>query len=88
MLMKELRYLDHLWYRLGRLLLEEPHFELEIIEANHRGSAKRSLIEVLQLRLKRSPQPTWKTIVEALKDPIVGRHRLAAEIEAKYCHSL
>ena len=46
MLMKELRYLDHLWYRLGRLLLEEPHFELEIIEANHHGSAKRSLIEV------------------------------------------
>lgn len=59
-----------------------------MISADHRGNTKRSLIEVLQLWLRRSPQPTWETIVEALKDPIVGEPRLAKEIEAKYCHSL
>ena len=83
-LIKELRYLLE-WYELG-LLLEIPVDELDIIEINSRADPQRSLIEVLQLWLKRSPQPTWKTMVEALK--FVGRHRLAEEIEAKYCHSL
>ena len=87
MLIKELHYLPHRWYNLG-LSLEIPHIELEIIDANHRGSAERSLIEVLQLWLKRSPQPTWEALVKALKGPIVRRDELAAEIEAKYCHTV
>ena len=70
------------------LLLGIPNDELEIIEVNYREDPQRSLIGVLQLWLKRSPQPTWEAIVEALKHPIVGEPRLAAEIEAKYCHSL
>jgi len=86
-LINELCYLRHQWYNLG-LSLETPHIELKIINSNYRGSAETSLIEVLQLWLKRSAQPTWETIVEALKHPIVGEPRLAAQIEAKYCHSL
>ena len=87
MLMNELHYLGFQWYNLG-LLLERPPFELNIIETNHRRDPQRSLAEVLQLWLKHSPQPTWEAIVKALKHPTVGEHRLAAEIEAKYCHSL
>ena len=86
-LIKELHYLPHLWYRLG-LSLGIPDIELEIIEVNYREDPRRSLIKVLQMWLRRSPQPTWEAIVEALKHPIVGEPRLAAKIEAKYCHSL
>ena len=83
-LMKELHYLPHLWYRLG-LSLGIPSYLRHAIEADYRGDTERSFIEVLQLWLRHSPQPTWEAIVEALKD--VWECELAAEIEAKYCHS-
>ena len=31
------------------------------------------------------PLPTWRVIVEALMNPLIGQHRLAQEIESKYC---
>ena len=31
------------------------------------------------------PPPTWRVIVEALRHPMIGQHRLAQEIETKYC---
>ena len=31
------------------------------------------------------PPPTWRVIVEALRHPLIGQHRLAQEIESKYC---
>ena len=34
------------------------------------------------------PLPTWKVIVEALRNPLICQHRLAQEIESKYCPHL
>ena len=31
------------------------------------------------------PPPTWRVIVAALRHPLIGQHRLAQEIESKYC---
>ena len=31
------------------------------------------------------PSPTWRVIVEALRDPLIGHPRLAQEIEHTYC---
>ena len=34
------------------------------------------------------PRPTWRVIVNALRDPLIGQTRLAGEIEKKHCPSL
>ena len=31
------------------------------------------------------PPPTWRVILGALRNPLIGQHRLAQEIESKYC---
>ena len=31
------------------------------------------------------PSPTWRVIVNALRDPLINQPRLALEIERKYC---
>ena len=31
------------------------------------------------------PPPTWRVILEALRNPLICEHRLAEEIEWKYC---
>ena len=31
------------------------------------------------------PPPTWRVILEALRNPLIGQHRLARDIESKYC---
>ena len=31
------------------------------------------------------PSPTWRVILEALRHPLIGQHRLAQEIQTKYC---
>ena len=44
------------------------------------------LIGVLDEFVKQvEPPPTWRVIVEALGHPLIGQHRLAQEIESKYC---
>ena len=44
------------------------------------------LISVLDEFMKQvKPPPTWKVIVEALRNPLISQHRLAEEIESKYC---
>lgn len=82
-LFDELREALSKWYALGIVLGIRPS-TLESIQVDHQTSIL-CLIEMLQVWLKTSPQPTWETIVEALKDPTVGNNRLAAKIEAKYC---
>ena len=32
-----------------------------------------------------APSPTWKVIVEALRNPLIDHSRLAQKIELKYC---
>ena len=84
-LINELHEALPLWYDLGIQLGIRPS-NLESIRVDHHTSG-RCFIEMLQVWLKTSPQPTWEAIVEALKSPIVEDHILAAKIEAKYCHS-
>ena len=31
------------------------------------------------------PPPTWRVILEALRNPLIGEHRLASKIERKHC---
>ena len=47
------------------------------------------LIGVLDEFVKQvQPPPTWRVILEALRHPLIGQHRLAQEIESKYCPRL
>ena len=57
--------------------------ELERIEAKYVDCAER-LLEILACRLKMFPDLTWVNIVEALKSPIVGEHKIADSIQKKY----
>ena len=44
------------------------------------------LIGVLDELVKQvEPPPTWRVIVEALRNPLIGHSRLAQQIESKYC---
>ena len=44
------------------------------------------LISVLDEFVKQvEPPPTWRVILEALRNPLISQHRLAQEIESKYC---
>ena len=44
------------------------------------------LIGVLDEFVKQvEPPPTWRVIVEALRHPLICQHRLAQDIECKYC---
>ena len=81
-LFQELHHVSVMWFNLG-IELEIPVSVLYNIQSDHRGT-ERCFIEMLQVWLKISPQPTWEAIVNALKSPSVGEPRLAMEIEAKY----
>ena len=58
------------------------------VDAIHQqyGDPKLRLLHVLDEFVKQvEPPPTWRVIVEALRHPLIGQHRLAQEIESKYC---
>ena len=51
-----------------------------------RSDPQECLIGVLDEFVKQvEPPPTWRVILEALRNPLIGQHRLAQEIESKYC---
>ena len=58
------------------------------VDAIHQqySDPKLRLLHVLDEFVKQvEPTPTWRVIVEALRHPLIGQHRLAQEIESKYC---
>ena len=58
---------------------------VESIHMQH-SDPQECLFEVLDEFVKQlEPQPTWRVIVEALKNPLIGHSRLAKEIERKHC---
>ena len=81
-LFQELHHVSIMWFHLG-IALKIPVSVLISIKSDHRNT-ERAFIEMLQVWLKMSPQPTWEAIVNALKSCTVGEPRLATEIEAKY----
>ena len=51
-----------------------------------RSDPQECLIGVLDEFVKQvEPPPTWRVILEALRNPLIGQHRLAQKIESKYC---
>jgi len=58
---------------------------LKTIESMYSDS-KDCLREVITEWLKAArPKPTWRSLVDALRRPVVNEANLAAELEAKYC---
>ena len=43
------------------------------------------LREVLRAWVTTSNSPTWSTLAEALRSPVIGENQLAREVQQKYC---
>ena len=71
------------WYDLG-LQLKVSIGTLDNIRADF-TAAKHHLREVLKAWLKTGDNPSWKTLIDALRSPVVGASQLAAALETKYC---
>ena len=59
-----------------------------IVDSVHKQNSdpQECLFGVLDEFVKQvKPPPTWRVIVEALRNPLIGHSRLAQEIESKYC---
>ena len=46
------------------------------------------LRELLKAWLNTGDNPSWKTLVDALRSPVVGASQLAAALETKYCSEI
>ena len=72
------------WYDIG-IELKVDVTTLKTIESMYSNS-KDSLREVITEWLKAvHPKPTWRSLVDALRRPVVDESKLAAVIEGKYC---
>ena len=72
------------WHDLG-LALGLEYSLLTEIEKNHPGDVKRCLKKVVEHWLEmKGKERSWKVLHEALKDPLVQRPDIAAEIQKNY----
>ena len=71
------------WYDLG-LQLKVRVGTLDNIRADF-TTAKHQLREMLKAWLTTGDNPSWKTLTDALRRPVVGASQLAAALETKYC---
>ena len=72
------------WYDIG-IELKVDVSTLKTIESMYSNS-KDCLREVITEWLKAvHPKPTWRSLVDALRKPVVDESKLAAAIEVKYC---
>ncbi len=71
------------WNDIG-LGLGVPPGTLEAIEQDH-PSSKRRLTEVLKVWLNTLPDPSWESLVQALRRPLAGAETLANKLEMKFC---
>ena len=68
----------------GRVL-KLPKATVESIHLQYSNPQDR-LFHIIDEFVKQvEPLPTWRVIVEALRNPLISQHRLAQEIESKYC---
>jgi len=71
------------WYNLGlKLSVRVGKLNSICTEFN---TTKDRLREVLNAWLSTSENPSWKTLIDALKSRIVGASQLAGDLETKYC---
>ena len=40
---------------------------------------------VFWLQTAVDPPPSWEAVIEALRSPLVNEHKIAAQLESKYC---
>ena len=71
------------WYNLG-LKLKVKTATLESIQEDFTATQHR-LREILKAWLNTADNPSWKTLIDALKSPLVGASQLASVLEAEYC---
>ena len=72
------------WYYIG-IELKLDVSTLKAIESKY-SDCKDCLREVITKWLKAvQPKPTWRSLVDALRRPVVDESKLAAVIEGKYC---
>jgi len=71
------------WYDLG-LQLKVRTGILNSIRAEF-AFPKHQLREMLKAWLTTGDSPNWKTLIGALRSPLVGASQLAAVLETKYC---
>ena len=72
------------WYDIG-IELKVDVSTLKTIESMYSNSQD-CLREVITEWLKAvRPKPTWRSLVDALRRPVVDESKLAAMIEGKYC---
>ena len=71
------------WYNLGLQLGVRPE-TLDRIRARF-NDPRDQLREMLKIWLTTSDNPSWKTLTDALKSPVMGESQLAGGLETKYC---
>ena len=71
------------WYDLG-LQLKLSIGTLKSIRAEF-SAPKHQLRETLDAWLTTCDNPSWKTLIDALRSRMVGASQLAAALETKYC---
>ena len=73
------------WDDLGEVL-GLPHSEVVAIKADHPRSVRSCLKEVVHQWFagKGSGPPSWKSLCEALRRPLIGREDVASKIEKRY----
>ena len=71
------------WYNLG-LKLKVRTGTLDSIQEEFTATQHR-LREMLKAWLNTGDNPSWNTLIDALKSPLVGASKLAAALETKYC---
>ena len=71
------------WYNLG-LKLKVRTGRLNSIRTEF-NTPEVQLREMLYAWLTTGDNPSWKTLIDALKSPLVGASQLVAVLEAEYC---
>jgi len=71
------------WYNLG-LKLKVRTGRLNSIRTEF-STPEVQLREMLNAWLTTGDNPSWKTLIDALRSPLVGASQLAAVLEAEYC---
>ncbi len=74
------------WDDLGEVL-GLPHHEVKLIKVDHPQDAKECLKEVIEKWLEgkgSGEPPSWKSLCQALRHPLVSRPDVASSIEQSY----
>ena len=70
------------WYDIGMALFDPGYEqELDIIQKNHPGDAKKCAAEMLKLWLRVKPEDSWDQFLKVLREPHIKLNALALKIE-------